>query len=94
MSRLRTVTPAPLVLTCCWSLVTSCLEGFCLEKSCIVVRAADGPGTVEKASEELIVHVSYGNTSAYFRFLGFIIIKIHFKSAVVASCNELAVKWI
>lgn len=49
ISRLRTVTPAPLVLTCCCSLVTSCLDGFCLEKSCIVVRAADGPGTVEKA---------------------------------------------
>jgi hypothetical protein len=38
-----------LVLTCCCSLVTSCLDGFCLEKSCIVVRAADGPGTVETA---------------------------------------------
>lgn len=48
ISRLRTVTPAPFVLTCCWSLVTSCLEGFCLEKSCMVVRAAEGPGTAEK----------------------------------------------
>lgn len=48
ISRFSTVTPAPFAFTCCWSLVTSCLEGFCLENSCIVVSAAEGPGTSEK----------------------------------------------
>lgn len=48
ISRFSDVKPVPFALICCWSLVTSCLEGFCLENSCIVVSAAEGPGTSEK----------------------------------------------
>lgn len=49
ISRFSAVKPVPFAFTWCWSLVTSCLEGFCLENSCIDESDVEGPGTSDKS---------------------------------------------